>query len=93
MVERIGIKKVKGGKLIKVRVEEEGGIIKEVKISGDFFVHPEDAIEEIEKALKGVHLSKVREALRDFAMRKTVRTVGFALDDIADVIEGRSDGV
>ncbi|MCX8182089.1 MAG: hypothetical protein N3D12_03110 [Candidatus Methanomethyliaceae archaeon] len=92
-MERIGVKKVKGGKLIKVRFVEEGGIIKEVKISGDFFVHPEEAIDEIEGCLKGVNLSRVREALRDFAMRKAVRTVGFALEDIAEIIEERSDSV
>ncbi|MBC7112444.1 MAG: hypothetical protein H5T34_00230 [Candidatus Methanomethyliales bacterium] len=88
-MEIIGVKKVKGGKLLKVLVIEEGGVIKEAKISGDFFVHPEEAIDEIEACLKGADMSRVREVLRDFAKRRTVRTVGFTLDDITEVIEGR----
>jgi hypothetical protein len=88
-VEIIGVKKVKGGKLLKVLVIEEGGTIKEAKISGDFFVYPEEAIDEIEGCLKGADISRVREVLRDFAKRRTVRTVGFTLEDIAEIIEGR----
>jgi len=90
-MEIVGVKKVKGGKLLKVLVIEEGGTIKEAKISGDFFVHPEEAIDEIEGCLKGVEISKVREVLRDFAKRRTVRTVGFTLDDIAEILEERGE--
>jgi lipoate-protein ligase A len=45
--------KVKGGKLIKVQLAVEDGRISRIKITGDFFLHPEDVIEEIEEALKG----------------------------------------
>jgi len=46
--------KVKGGKLIKVALEVEGDVIKSAKICGDFFLYPEDAIEEIERSLKAL---------------------------------------
>lgn len=45
--------KVKGGKLIRVHLTIENGKIKHIKITGDFFLHPEDVIEDIERALRG----------------------------------------
>jgi hypothetical protein len=45
--------KVPGGKLLRVSVEYDGGTIREVRFSGDFFIHPEDALERVEAALKG----------------------------------------
>jgi lipoate-protein ligase A len=45
--------KVQGGKLIKVQLALQDGKISRIKITGDFFLHPEDVIEEIEEALKG----------------------------------------
>lgn len=86
-MERVGVKKVRGGKLLKVKVVEEDGIIKEARISGDFFVHPEEAVEEIEGSLKNVNMKRVREVLKDFERKRTLRTVGFSLEDIAEIIE------
>lgn len=40
-----------GGKLLKIFLEEEQGKIKTIKITGDFFLHPEEAIEQIEQLL------------------------------------------
>ena len=86
-MERVGVKKVRGGKLLKVKVVEEDGVIKEARISGDFFVHPEEAVEEIEGCLKNVNMNRVREVLKDFERERTIRTVGFSLEDIAEIIE------
>ncbi len=47
-----GIHKSRGG-LIRSFVSEEHGIIKEVTISGDFFLFPEDAVFIILENLKG----------------------------------------
>ena len=44
--------KVSGGKLIKVDIVTESGRINRIKITGDFFLHPEDTIDKIEDALK-----------------------------------------
>lgn len=43
--------KVKGGKLIKVKLSENGFKISQIKITGDFFLHPEVLIDELEEAL------------------------------------------
>ena len=45
--------KVPEGKLIKIQVELENDTIKFVQIFGDFFLHPEDCLEEIELTLMG----------------------------------------
>lgn len=49
------VKKVPGGKLVRVTLEYED-TIKDIKITGDFFLHPEDVIEKIEKAFLGLHV-------------------------------------
>ena len=43
--------KVPNGKLLKVKLEATGNQIREVKILGDFFLHPEETILAIEEAL------------------------------------------
>ena len=45
--------KVKGGKLIRVKLTVKGNTIENVKITGDFFLHPEELIDELEKTLQG----------------------------------------
>ncbi len=78
--------KVKGGKLIKCTLELDEEKIKRIKITGDFFMYPEDAIEKLEKALQGTQFDeeeiskKVKEALKD------VELIGVAMKDFVDVI-------
>ena len=78
--------KVKGGKLIKCTLELDEGKIKRIKITGDFFMYPEDAIEKLEKSLQGIQFDeeeiskKVKEALKD------VELIGVAMEDFVDVI-------
>ena len=43
--------KVTGGKLIRVQCTVDRGVVENVVITGDFFLHPEDGIEELEKEL------------------------------------------
>jgi lipoate---protein ligase len=49
--------KIPGGKLVCVEVEAEGGKAARIRITGDFFLHPEDAISKLESALAGEPLS------------------------------------
>lgn len=49
--------KVPGGKMIRIEMDYNGKI-EHINISGDFFMHPEDGIEKIEKALKGIELKE-----------------------------------
>ena len=76
--------KVKGGKLIKVVLEVEGDLIKSVKIYGDFFLYPEDAIEQIEQSIKGARLgSDLRRIVAEAVERSGAPLLGFSVEDIA----------
>ena len=45
--------KVPGGKLIKVKLSVSSDVIEQVRILGDFFMHPEESILTVEEALQG----------------------------------------
>lgn len=46
--------KTPGGKLVRVDVEVDAGKLNDVVVSGDFFLYPEEALEEITAALHGL---------------------------------------
>lgn len=52
--------KVPNGKLLKVflNYNEKNNLINSIKITGDFFAYPEEAIEMMENKLKDIHLEK-----------------------------------
>jgi len=49
--------KIPGGKLVCIEVSADMGKTTWVRITGDFFLHPEDRIDSLEGALAGVLLS------------------------------------
>jgi lipoate-protein ligase A len=51
--------KAPNGKLVRLRAELDGNKVCSVKITGDFFLHPEEKIVGLEKALAGKELEKV----------------------------------
>jgi len=78
--------KVPGGKLIRLRAQIGGGRIKEIRITGDFFLHPEERIGELETALAGKKLERV-------TLQKTVEQalsdceiVGFSESDMVNAL-------
>lgn len=62
------IYKVPNGKLLKIFFEEDAGTISVIKITGDFFMYPEENIERLEKTLAGCAVSpeKIKIRLEDF---------------------------
>lgn len=46
-------RKVREGKVVKVEVEY-GDVITKLKITGDFFLHPEEILEKIEESMLGL---------------------------------------
>lgn len=80
--------KVPGGKLVKVELEQQRGQISRVKITGDFFVHPEEALLQIEGSLRGCSLEE-NEISRKIEMTVSeigCQLVGFSAQDIAKAI-------
>jgi lipoate-protein ligase A len=67
------IYKIPNGKMLKVFLQIEGNKISNVKITGDFFIHPEETIFLIEQYLEGLPvdvtesrmLFKVNSAVKD----------------------------
>ena len=80
--------KVEGGKLIKVQLEIEDNKIKKVKITGDFFLHPEELIDEMEKAVEGVvlHEQVLADRIRAFIVKNKAVLLGASPEDFARCI-------
>ncbi len=86
-MQRASVRKISGGKLLKVRVRSEGGVLEEVRITGDFFVSPEEAVDAIEGALRGVHVSRIGEVVKREAGSQGAVFLGFSLQDLVEMIE------
>ncbi len=75
-------------KLLKIELifQEKTHYIHSIKITGDFFVHPEEAIETLEASLVGIKLEK--ESLRNKISHvlKDCQLYGFDVDSLADSI-------
>ena len=52
-MQGVHTEKVPGGKLVRIKVDfnPDEGIIESVKMHGDFFMHPEEFVEDIEQLL------------------------------------------
>jgi hypothetical protein len=80
--------KIPGGKLVKVKLRIASGKIEEVKILGDFFLHPEETILRIEEALIGS--TEDETYLEETIEKKLIETeatlIGASAADIAKTI-------
>jgi lipoate-protein ligase A len=78
--------KVPGGKLLAAEVEEQGGILIRVKLVGDFFMHPEEAIMGLEESLTGSPLGEIDERIESFFSEGDIILYGVAPGDFVKVI-------
>ena len=46
--------KTQGGKLVRVDFDVDGGVLRDVVVSGDFFLYPDDALDAISGSLHGI---------------------------------------
>jgi hypothetical protein len=78
--------------LLRVEANLESGILSEVRITGDFFMVPEDSIQHLEAQLNGVKLDhdSVQKAVDDF-YRSGVETPMLGKEDIVNAILGVSN--
>ena len=88
------IYKVPGGKLLKVVVEHDNHLMHTMRITGDFFMHPEEAIEALEKELEMCPLDKkeIEKRITQFVTKKKVTLFGVNASAIAEAILGASHG-
>ena len=78
--------KIVGGKLISVRCEVKNNKILDIKITGDFFLHPEDSIEDLEKHLNGSNVEHVSGLVNSFFKDDKITVIGADKDDFVKVI-------
>jgi lipoate-protein ligase A len=86
----IASQKVKEGKLVKVEVECDR-LIKKIKITGDFFLHPEDVLEMIEKSILGLRkdagTEEIASKIHEIAEANDVQMIGVSPESLAQVIK------
>jgi len=80
--------KVPGGKLLKIVLEPQDNRIKSIRIMGDFFLHPEESIIELENGLRGAELSEdnLIELVENFLSKPDVILLGATSNDIVKAI-------
>jgi lipoate-protein ligase A len=80
--------KVKGGKLVKVQLTQEKGRIQKIRITGDFFLHPEEVIDELEQALVGKPLEaeNILQTIKTLIREKNVTLLGVSPEDFVKCV-------
>lgn len=81
--------KIPRGKLVCIDAECEDGRILSVKITGDFFLHPEERIEKLERALIN-QKTTITESEAEFFLKKTLGDgvlIGVSCADLARMIK------
>lgn len=79
--------KVPNGKLLRIQADLDDDIINYIKISGDFFIHPETEIIEIEKLLVGIKIKDIIEKMDNFIKEKKIILVGFNPVDLGYALD------
>ena len=81
--------KVREGKIVKVEVEFDD-FIEKLKITGDFFLHPEDVLEDIEKSMHGlkknVSFDELVVNIHNIARAHDAKMIGISPESLALVI-------
>ncbi|MDP2718177.1 MAG: lipoate protein ligase C-terminal domain-containing protein [Candidatus Micrarchaeota archaeon] len=76
----------KAQKLLKVNLWHDGGRIEKIQVHGDFFLHPEEKITELESALIGVALDRAALYAAISSFLGTATAFGFGAADLASAI-------
>lgn len=80
--------KIPGGKHVKVKLWVHVEKIERITILGDFFLHPEETIQEIEKALIGTELSatSIESIISKVIRESNASLIGATPEDVATTI-------
>jgi lipoate-protein ligase A len=79
--------KVPAGKMVGIDLEIAEGRIARIKITGDFFLHPEKTIENIEEALIGCSIDDVAETVSKVLSENKAQLIGVAPEDIENLVK------
>ena len=76
------------GKIVKIRISynQESQLIQTIKITGDFFIHPEEVIEQLEQRLCGIKLKKTDLENEMKLILKDSKIFGFDINSLVEMI-------
>lgn len=76
------------GKIVKINMSynQELQLIHSIKITGDFFIHPEEVIEKLECGLCGIKLEKQYLKNKIQLILENSEFFGFEIDSLTDII-------
>ena len=78
--------KVPGGKLVRLKVDFDK-VINSVQITGDFFLHPEEAVEKLERCLIGCAAAepeaRFAQKLNAAIAANSITLIGVSAEDLA----------
>ncbi|WP_010477860.1 lipoate protein ligase C-terminal domain-containing protein [Thermococcus zilligii] len=79
--------------LIRIEFDEENGVAKHVRITGDFFIHPEEAVHELEEKLEGHRLDELERLIEEFfAVRMDVEMPYVNVEDFKIALKKALEG-
>ena len=79
--------KIPGGKLLACTIETDGDRIRELKISGDFFMHPEESITELERTILGSKTIDYPQRIHGYFENHKIILYGVTPEDFVKVIQ------
>ncbi|MDY6778781.1 MAG: lipoate protein ligase C-terminal domain-containing protein [Candidatus Nanohaloarchaea archaeon] len=77
--------KVPDGKLVRASITYDE-TVEDVTITGDFFLEPPEAREELEEALEGLEAEVPREEVLERLEHVDARLIGFSRENVADTV-------
>jgi len=84
------IYKVPQGKLLKISIEydEKDNVIRDIRITGDFFAYPEEAIELMETKLRNTLMerSQLQETIRSIITKYHIQFIGVDSEGLTQAI-------
>jgi hypothetical protein len=93
--ERASDYKAPGGKLVRIRLKEDQGQILSVKITGDFFLIPEESLRKLEKMLEDAPLKEpeLRLLVDRFFRGTNAQGLGVSSDDFVKAILSAKESI
>jgi hypothetical protein len=81
--------KTPGGKLIAVDFSVDDGTLRDVTVSGDFFLYPEEALSDLVASLEGISVELTESEIADrvrYGMRRSAELLGSSPEAIAAAV-------
>lgn len=78
--------KAPGGKLLRLAAAWSGERLVAITIAGDFFCHPEAAVEALESRLAGATMEEIPERFGAWQAAHAARLYGWTLEDFLEAL-------